>query len=59
MGAAVAIDGFGPGAQIPLQSSGGGTGATNALASAAYRDSPLKTIQEADNDLYKTTVKEG
>ncbi|MFB7449332.1 hypothetical protein [Streptomyces sp. NPDC056194] len=59
MGAAVAIDGFGPGAQIPLQFSGGGTGATNALASAAYRDSPLKTIQEADNDLYKTTVKEG
>ncbi|MFF1512107.1 hypothetical protein [Streptomyces sp. NPDC058326] len=59
MGAAVAIDGFGPGAQIPLQGSGGGTGATNALASAAYRDSPLDTIKEADNELYKSTVKEG
>ncbi|MFD3533151.1 hypothetical protein [Streptomyces sp. NPDC058664] len=59
MGAAVAIDGFGPGAQIPLQGSGGGAGATNALASAAYRDSPLDTIKEADNELYKSTVKEG
>ncbi|WP_190413168.1 hypothetical protein [Streptomyces venezuelae] len=59
MGAAVSIDGFGPGAQVPLTGSNGGTGATNALASAAYRDSPLKTIQEADNDLYKTTVKAG
>ncbi|MER8233968.1 hypothetical protein ACIRQY_21790 [Streptomyces sp. NPDC101490] len=59
MGAAVAMDGFGPGAQVPLTGSGGGTGATNALASAAYRDSPLKTIQDADNDLYKTTVKTG
>ncbi|MGW0119239.1 hypothetical protein [Streptomyces sp. NPDC003327] len=59
MGAAVAIDGFGPGAQVPLMGSDGRTGATNALASAAYRDSPLKTIQEADNDLYKTTLKPG
>jgi hypothetical protein len=59
MGAEVAIDGFGPGAQIPLQGSEGRTGATHALASAAYRDSPLKTIQEADNELYKTVVKPG
>ncbi|MEU7696858.1 hypothetical protein ACF064_30515 [Streptomyces sp. NPDC015492] len=59
MGAAVSIDGFGPGAQVPLTGTGGGTGATNALASAAYRDSELKTIQEADNELYKTTLKGG
>ncbi|MFE6852355.1 hypothetical protein ACFVDH_16370, partial [Streptomyces sp. NPDC057674] len=59
MGAAVSIDGFGPGAQVPLTGTGGGTGATNALASAAYRDSELKTIQEADNELYKTTLKAG
>ncbi|MFB7516640.1 hypothetical protein [Streptomyces sp. NPDC056144] len=59
MGAAVAISGFGPGAQIPVQGSGGGTGATNALASMAYRDSPLAAIQGADNEHYKTAVKEG
>ncbi|MGW6537646.1 hypothetical protein ACWGDD_17725 [Streptomyces sp. NPDC055011] len=59
MGAEVAIDGFGPGAQIPLQGGSGLTGATNALASAAYRDSPLETIQEADNEYYKTTLKKG
>ncbi|MFE1350085.1 hypothetical protein ACFW57_36465, partial [Streptomyces sp. NPDC058757] len=59
MGAEVAIDGFGPGAQIPLQGGSGLTGATNALASAAYRDSPLETIQEADNEHYKTGVKKG
>ncbi|MBD0707926.1 hypothetical protein BU197_26380 [Streptomyces sp. CBMA291] len=55
----MAMDGFGPGAQIPLSGNGGGTGATNALASAAYRDSPLSAIQDADNDLYKTTIKGG
>ncbi|MET9349848.1 hypothetical protein [Streptomyces termitum] len=59
MGAEVAIDGFGPGAQIPLQGGSGLTGATNALASAAYRDSPLETIKDADNEHYKTTIKPG
>ncbi|WP_405852595.1 hypothetical protein OG361_07705 [Streptomyces sp. NBC_00090] len=59
MGAAVAFDGFGPGAQIPLQGSDGQTAATHALASVAYRDSPVDTILEANNDLHKSTVKEG
>ncbi|MEU5219730.1 hypothetical protein AB0G79_26535 [Streptomyces sp. NPDC020807] len=59
MGAAVAISGFGPGAQIPVQGSGGGTGATNSLASMAYRDSPVTDITKADNEHYKTAVKEG
>ncbi|MET9674291.1 hypothetical protein ABZY68_14500 [Streptomyces sp. NPDC006482] len=59
MGAAVAFDGFGPGAQIPLQGSDGQTAATHALASVAYRDSPVATILEADNELHKSTVKEG
>ncbi|MGW6390889.1 hypothetical protein ACWFR1_10350 [Streptomyces sp. NPDC055103] len=59
MGAAVAFDGFGPGAQIPLQGSDGRTAATHALASVAYRDSPVEVILEANNDLHKSTVKEG
>lgn len=65
MGAAVADDGFdfSPGAQIPLQGNGGQTAATNALASAAYRDggkdTKLEAILGADSDLHKSTVKAG
>ncbi|MEU7027356.1 hypothetical protein AB6O49_05420 [Streptomyces sp. SBR177] len=59
MGAAVTIGSFGPGAQIPLQGSDATTAATHALASAAYRDSPVETILEANNDLHKSTVKPG
>lgn len=61
MGAAVADDGFDfrPGAQIPLQGGGGQTAATNALASAAYRDGKLAEILTADNEYHKSTVKPG
>lgn len=59
MGAAVTMDSFGPGAQIPLQGSAGQTVATNALASAAYRDSPIEDILKANNDWYESTVKKG
>ncbi|MEU8522054.1 hypothetical protein [Streptomyces sp. NBC_01216] len=59
MGAAVSIGSFGPGAQIPLQGTDGQTAATHALASAAYRDSPVEEILKADNDWHKSTVKEG
>ncbi|MFJ9827874.1 hypothetical protein ACIRSU_26435 [Streptomyces sp. NPDC101160] len=59
MGAAVTIGSFGPGAQIPLQGSDAQTAATFALASAAYRDSPVETILDANNEWHKTTVKEG
>lgn len=59
MGAAVTIGSFGPGAQIPLQGSDAQTAATFALASAAYRDSPVETILEANNEWHKSTVKEG
>ncbi len=61
MGAAVADESFDfrPGAQVPLQGAGGQTAATNALASAAYRDSPVGDITKADNDWHKTEVKKG
>ncbi|BAU81977.1 membrane protein [Streptomyces laurentii] len=59
MGAAVTIGSFGPGAQIPLQGSDAGTAATFALASAAYRDSPVEAILDANNDWHKSTVKTG
>lgn len=61
MGAAVANDGFDfiPGAQIPLQGSAGQTAATHALASAAYRDSPVEEILKANSDWHKTVVKKG
>ncbi|WP_322870029.1 hypothetical protein [Streptomyces goshikiensis] len=61
----MADDGFDfrPGAQIPLQGNGGQTAATNALASAAYRDggkdTKLEAILGADSDLHKSTVKAG
>ncbi|MDK0518444.1 hypothetical protein [Streptomyces sp. ML-6] len=50
---------FSPGAQIPLQGSGGQAVATNALASAAYRDSPVETILEANSEWHKSEVKAG
>ncbi|MEV8568840.1 hypothetical protein AB0436_25215 [Streptomyces sp. NPDC051322] len=61
MGAAVANDGFDfiPGAQIPLQGSAGQTAATHALASAAYRDSPVVEILKANSEWHKTQVKKG
>lgn len=63
MGAAVADDGFDfrPGAQIPLQGGGGQTAATNALASAAYRDggkdTKLDAILGANSENHPATVK--
>lgn len=65
MGAAVADDGFDfrPGAQIPLQGGGGQTVATNALASAAYRDGAkdtrLEAILEANSEHHVAKVKPG
>ncbi|MDX3533266.1 hypothetical protein PV721_02555 [Streptomyces sp. MB09-01] len=59
----MADDGFDfrPGAQIPLQGGGGQTAATNALASAAYRDggkdSKLEKILTANSELHPATVK--
>lgn len=50
---------FSPGAQIPIQGSGGQTVATNALASAAYRDSPVETILDANSEWHKSEVKPG
>ncbi|MFE9254905.1 hypothetical protein [Streptomyces sp. NPDC006879] len=50
---------FRPGAQIPLQGSSGQTAATNALASAAYRDSELKKILEANNEWQESSIKKG
>jgi len=40
---------FSPGAQVPLSGAGGQTAATQALASAAYRDTPLTTLIEAND----------
>ncbi|GGQ15323.1 MULTISPECIES: hypothetical protein [Streptomyces] len=59
----MADDGFDfrPGAQIPLQNGGGQTAATNALASAAYRDggkdSKLDAILGANSENHPATVK--
>ncbi|MFJ6631432.1 hypothetical protein ACIQMR_08515 [Streptomyces sp. NPDC091376] len=50
---------FSPGAQIPLQGSAGQTAATHALASAAYRDSPLEEILKANNERHQSKVKKG
>lgn len=60
MGAAV-TDGFDftPGAQVPLMGSAGQTAATHALASAAYRDSPVKDILKANSDWHVSKVTEG
>ncbi|MGW1129835.1 hypothetical protein [Streptomyces sp. NPDC002526] len=50
---------FSPGAQIPLQGSAGAAVATNALASAAYRDSPVEEILKANSEWHKSEVKAG
>ncbi|MEU9092365.1 hypothetical protein [Streptomyces sp. NPDC048428] len=50
---------FSPGAQIPLQGAAGAAVATNALASAAYRDSPVEEILKANSEWHKSEVKEG
>lgn len=57
----MADDGFDftPGAQVPLSGAGGQTAATYALASAAYRDSPVTEILKADNEWHKSTVAPG
>ncbi|SCF67835.1 hypothetical protein GA0115255_102501, partial [Streptomyces sp. Ncost-T6T-2b] len=47
------------GAQIPIQGAGSQTVATNALASAAYRDSPVETILDANSEWHKSEVKPG
>ncbi|MFH8408518.1 hypothetical protein ACH4FX_27490 [Streptomyces sp. NPDC018019] len=59
MGAAVAADGFdfSPGAQVPLSGGAGQTAATQALASAAYRDNPLSDIAKADSVTAKSGIK--
>ncbi|MFC6065638.1 hypothetical protein [Streptomyces ochraceiscleroticus] len=53
------IDGFdfSPGAQVPLSGGAGQTAATQALASAAYRDTPLSDISTADSDTAKSDIK--
>ncbi|MFE7318733.1 hypothetical protein ACFU7T_37405 [Streptomyces sp. NPDC057555] len=58
MGAVVA-DGFdfSPGAQVPISGGAGQTAATQALASAAYRDSPLSDISKADSDSGTSSIK--
>ncbi|MFI7101633.1 hypothetical protein ACIBK8_19965 [Streptomyces sp. NPDC050161] len=55
----MAADGFdfSPGAQVPLSGGAGQTAATQALASAAYRDSPLDDISKADSDSSKSDIK--
>ncbi|MEU0281007.1 hypothetical protein ACIOGX_32470 [Streptomyces sp. NPDC088147] len=50
---------FGPGAQVPIMGSDGQTAATHALASAAYRDSPVEEILKADNEWHKSSVSKG
>ncbi|UQA96487.1 hypothetical protein [Streptomyces halobius] len=58
MGAVVA-DGFdfSPGAQVPLSGGAGETAATQALASAAYRDNPLSDISKADSESGTSDIK--
>ena len=42
------LDDFGPGAEVPLSGAAGGTTATRALASAAYRDGELDPLLAAN-----------
>jgi hypothetical protein len=55
----VADDGFdfSPGAQVPLSGAAGQTAATQALASAAYRDSPVADLLKANNEWHASQVK--
>ncbi|MFF8405082.1 hypothetical protein ACF06P_26090 [Streptomyces sp. NPDC015684] len=46
------------GPQVPV-SGDEGQAATSALASAAYRDSPVEEIKKADNEWHQSTVKAG
>ncbi|WKK22910.1 hypothetical protein QZH56_29860 [Streptomyces olivoreticuli] len=48
---------FSPGAQIPLSGSSGQTAATQALASAAYRDGPVDKLLDANSDWATSEVK--
>ncbi|WP_016905460.1 hypothetical protein [Streptomyces xiaopingdaonensis] len=41
---------FSPGAQVPLSGASGQTAATQALASAAYRDGPVDALVEANSE---------
>ncbi|WP_185031108.1 hypothetical protein [Streptomyces candidus] len=50
---------FSPGAQVPLTGAAGQTAATHALASAAYRDSPVTAILDANGEWHKSAVKKG
>ncbi|MFE3327181.1 hypothetical protein [Streptomyces sp. NPDC059176] len=50
---------FSPGAQVPLQGAAGQTAATNALASAAYRDSSIEEILKANSEWHESKVKKG
>ncbi len=61
MGAAMADDAFdfSPGAQVPLSGSAGQTAATFALASAAYRDSPVEAILDANSEWHQSKVSPG
>ncbi|MGP3980270.1 hypothetical protein [Streptomyces sp. KR80] len=47
---------FSPGAQVPLSGSAGQTAATNALASAAYRDSPVADLLKANSEWHTSKV---
>ncbi|KUF14111.1 MULTISPECIES: hypothetical protein [Streptomyces] len=50
---------FRPGAQVPLAGAAGQTAATQALASAAYRDGEVDDILKANSDWHKSVVKPG
>ena len=48
---------FSPGAQIPLSGAAGQTAATQALASAAYRDSEVAKLLDANSEWTVSEVK--
>lgn len=50
---------FRPGAQVPLTGTAGQTAATQALASAAYRDGKVEAILDANSDWHKSQVTKG
>ncbi|MFE9249419.1 hypothetical protein [Streptomyces sp. NPDC007088] len=47
---------FSPGAQVPLSGTAGQTAATQALASAAYRDGPVDEILKANSEWHECKV---